>query len=256
MDLNTTTVIPTVYLMIGFVALCISLLANFMILMVLQTRTPEWKVLFTAAMFNRPLTLMHHMNQVCKLYAPKSDGKKQEMNSFKVPSYLGVKFHPDSTASESFYQRKLVNYFTKSPNAISPKEAKAIEDFHDIMGSYGIDVTIPVIDGLFVADLNKDLMIENQLSDEQIEILKKVKLDLENSVIKEGAFVFSTVKNFVHTMGFQTSKQLDETKSILNDNAINNAAHIDGPKDYLMMLIYGVMILVFLAIAKTLFFPV
>lgn len=253
--MNPDTIVPTIAIVIGVGVLCISILLNVFIVVMLYTRTPEWTTLFTAALRGRPLTMMHHMNMVCKLYAPKNEGEKGEMNTFKVPSFLGIKFHPDRIAVESFYQRKLVNYFTKSPNAVSAKQAKAIQDFHEIMGHYGVDVTIPVIDGLFVADLNKDLMIKDQLTDDQIDTLKEIKKELEDTVVSDGAFVFQTVKDFVHTMGFQTSKQLDETKSILNDNAINNAAHQNGTRDYVQIIIWGIMILVFMAIAKQMFFP-
>ena len=247
-------IVPFTYLIVGAAVGVLSIISNLFIVTILTSRTPEWKVLFKAALLNRPLTFMHHMNGTANIYAPKSEGDKGEMNTWKLPAHLGVKFHPDTIRVESFYQRKLVNYFSKAPNAISAKEAKAMTDFRDVMGHYGIDITVPVVDALFAADLDPEQMIDGQITGEELETLKQIKYELEETVIKDGAFVYQTVRDFVHTMGFLTSKQLDETKSIMHDNAISSAAHSGQSKDYIMAIIWGIMILVFLAIAKTMFF--
>lgn len=233
----------------------LSVLALVLVLATLSSKIPEWKVLFKAALFKRPLLMVHMVNGECLWYSPKRAGRDQEQNYWDLPEFLGIKFTPTPGKEEKYYNRHIYHYFQKTPLPATPKDVKAINDFQDLLAEGGIDTTdIAALDALLVAKLDPSYMMDGQVSTETYEQLYSLKERLQKTVVSNGLFVWNCVDTFVRLSSYQTSQELDENVSISNANAIENSANKNSTKDYMQMIIYGVMILVFLAIAQSFFF--
>jgi hypothetical protein len=243
---------------IGLLALAaLSTMIMLMILVTLNGKIPEWKTLFKAAMYKRPLIMVHMVNGECLWYSPKRSGKEQEQNYWKLPAFLGIKFTPTPGKEERYYNRHIYHYFQKTPLAITPKDMKALDDFMKLLIDGGVDINtsdIAALDALLVAQLDPSQMMDGQITQETYDNLVSLKERMRTCVINNGLFVWNAVDTFARLASYQTSQELDETVSIANANAIENSAHKNGAKDYMQMIIYGIMVLVFLAIAQSFFF--
>lgn len=242
--------------LIGLVAMtAISTLILILVLVTLNGKIPEWKILFKAALAKRPLLMVHMVNGECLWYAPKRSGKEGEENYWDLPAFLGIKFTPTPGKEERYYNRHIYHYYQKTPLPIKPSDMKTVNDFQDMLSEGGLDShDIAALDALLVAQLDPSMMMNGQITQDVYDKLCDLKERAQDTVVQNGLFVWNAVDAFARLGSYQTSQELDESISIANANAIENSANKNTTKDYMQMIIYGIMVLVFLAIAQSFFF--
>lgn len=85
-------------------------------------------------------------------------------------------------------------------------------------------------------DIDDALGLVDHKTGETIITLKKLKKELEQTVIRDGCFVFQQVQDFAMSVAKHNSSDTSETIAIANAEATANSERINKPKDYIMML--------------------
>ncbi len=238
------TILISTTIFYGIIAVAfISTAALLGLLTFLKSHLPEAGTLLKASMKNRPVVQIHTNLGETLLYAPDREGKKSDGNMYDI-SRMGVKIIPNPEQVEHLGKRRHIHYYSKAGVGLSAKIAAACRDFNEIVASHGVTPNEDIVDALLIAN---DEEIAAWYPD-QVEQFKNLKLELENAVIKDGQFVFQTVKDFVFAAQNETSRSLDEYKSIAKERAMEDAK-LGIVNDKIMYIFYFVFLIIGAVIA-------
>lgn len=235
-------------------ALCIlcglSYFLLFFMITFIKGKVPEAASLIKAELFKRPWIHVHtSLNQLI-MYAPKRSGKDKDDNTWDMEKFLGVKIVPDPEMVEYTQNGRAVShYYSKSAPAITAKEAAACRDVIEHLKHRGIAPTDVIVDALFIAN---DEELEEWYGESDPEMLRTIyelKNELNNKFIHDGQFVYEVVKDFIFAASNETSRSLDEFKSIAHEQADERFRNVSSGKNDKQTLMFGVIFLFALAIA-------
>jgi len=236
-------------------------LVNFMITMMLVTfikgKIPEVISVMKAELYKRPWVHVHTSLNQLALYAPKRSGDKDDENCWDMEKFLGIKLVPNPEMVEhSETGRRIIHYYSKGAPAINAKEAAACRDVIDHLKTRGVQPTEAIIDALFIAT---DDELEEWYGESNPELLKTVatlKAELQTRFIHDGQFVWEVVRDFIFAASNETSRSLDEFRSIAHEQADERIRAMMPGHDSKQTLMYGVIIIFALAIGYKVAFAV
>lgn len=152
--LPETMSMSLIFILIG-VGIILVLGAYSFLLTMFALQIPNVKAQIVSQMKRRPAVLMHFINRKAEMFAPKRDGKDGNKNTLDLPDSLGAKFDASNQGIEEIWGKSILyNYFSKTSFPIKPEHAKAVNDFHDFLGSKGITPNSALIDFLLVEDMD------------------------------------------------------------------------------------------------------
>lgn len=252
-------------LMVATLVLLFLLIA---LVMAIKTKMPEAPTLLKASVFNRPIIQLHTVLGETRLFAPAQEGKKHDGNMYNIPN-MGVKLIPDPALVEHLGTRRHIQFFSKAGTAVSAKAAAACRDFEWVLKRHGVEPTESIIDSILVADdsvlleryppvpvLEGETVTDDAFEEDGVvwqmsagwNTIHALQDELRNMVIRDGQFVFQTVSNFIFAVQAETSRGLDEFRSIANERAAAAAGLVEK-KDYTMTIFLFVFLLIGGAIA-------
>jgi len=210
----------------------------------LKSNLPEAGVLMLASFKKRPVVQVHDNMGRTSLFAPALEGKRKDGNMYDIKS-IGVKIVPSFEMVEHLGRRRHIHFYSKASVSINAKIASACRDFNNVLKAHGITPNESMIDSLLIAT-NEEL--QAWYPPEECEQLQMLKNELNHTVIKDGQFVYQVVRDFVFAAQNETSRALDEYKSIAKERAAEDA-NLGYEKDKIMYIFYFVFLIIGAAIA-------
>jgi len=220
----------------------------FFLITFLKGKIPEIISVMKAEMFKRPWVHVHTSLNQLELYAPKRSGDKQDENTYDMEKYLGVKITPNPEKVESSVNgRRIIHYYSKSAPSLTAKEAAACRDVLKHLSEQGMQPTESLIDALFVATDEELKEWYGEDSNVYREV-NRLKTELQNKFIQDGQFVWATVKDFIFAASNETSRSLDEFKSIAHEQADERIRALMPGGDIKVTLTYALVLVFGLAV--------
>lgn len=235
----------------ALIILCIfSTFITLFLVTFLKSKIPEAVSLMKAELYKRPWVHVHTSLNQLAMFAPKRSGKDTDENCYDMSKYLGLKIVPDPESVEhsDASGRRVIHYYSKAAPAITAKQSAACRDVIKHLKLRGIKTTESLVDALFIAT-DKELEEWYANEPDMLELIKTLKIELQNKFIHDGQFVWETVKDFIFAASNETSRSLDEFKSIAHEQADERVRAVTNGSDAKQTLMYGVIILFSLAIA-------
>jgi len=235
---------------IALILMCVfSSFITFFLIVFIKGKIPEAVSLMKAELLKRPWVHIHtSLNQLI-MAAPKRSGEDQGENCYDMDKYLGLKIVPNPEKVENTENgRRIIHYYSKAASPLTAKEAAACRDVIEHLKERGVRLTESLVDSLFIAS---DEELENWYKESNPEMLKLItdlKIELQNKFIHDGQFVWETVKDFIFAASNETSRSLDEFKSIAHEQADERVRALTSGKDAKQTLMYGVVLIFTLAI--------
>lgn len=244
------TVIPNQILYTLYILCAVSISLLLFLVTFIKGKIPEIVSIMKAELFKRPWVHIHTSLNQLLLFSPKRSGDDQSENCYDMTKFLGLKIVPNPEMVEHTENgRRIIHYYSKAAPPFTAKEAAACRDVIEHLQSRGIRTTESLVDALFIAtdDELNNWYAEN--NPEMLELIQSLKLELQNKFIQDGQFVWEVVKDFIFAASNETSRSLDEFKSISHEQADERVRALTGGTDAKTTLMYGVIILFTLAIA-------
>lgn len=205
-----------------FALVGLSIFSTFITLMLvvfLKSKMPEAISLMKAEMFKRPWVHVHTSLGQLDFDAPKRSGDEQDENCYEMKRAYGIKLVPDPEAVEHTENgRRVIHYYSKAAPPITAKQAAACRDVVEHLKKRGVSLTEPLIDALFIAS-EEELNSWYGDTPEMLKLVNELKAELQVKFIHDGQFVWTTVKEFIFAASNETSRSLDEFKSIAHEQA-------------------------------------
>jgi ribosomal protein L19E len=210
-----------------------------------------------AKLFKRPVVFIHTAINSLRVAAPKREGKKHDGNMLDLGSTEGVKFVPEPRQVTHYNDVRVINYYTKAPIPITPRQAAACNTLTQMLQARGIEASDSLLDTLILVDdealeniseewLNLEQKDERHVSIDEIKALRE---ELRTTIIKDGEFTFQTVQQLVMLAQTQTARSLSEYTAIAEERAAHDAALGKLDKDNMQMVMYLIMLLIGGAVA-------
>lgn len=237
---------PFFYALI-ILAMFSSMITLFLVVFI-KSKIPEVVMLMKAELFKRPWVHIHTSLNQLAFAAPKRSGDDQSENCYEMDKYLGLKIVPDPEKVEHTMEgRKVIHFYSKAAASLTAKEAAACRDVIEHLKENGVRTTESLVDSLFIAT---DKELESCYNDdpETLELVLRLKYELQNKFIHDGQFVWEVVKDFIFAASNETSRSLDEFKSIAHEQADDRFRGIAQGTDIRQSLLYFVMVIFVIAI--------
>lgn len=238
----------------------VAALSSIMLIMFIAVsmKIPFYLRQLKAAFKKKPMYFVHMLNRGMEPFV--TARKNGDENTLDLPAYLGAKYVPDSSATESYGLLKAYHAFEKSALAHSPEYSAAITTLMRAMEQHGIAANINVVDALFYAKLEPEEMVcipsytvnqdgsitknyfQVQVTSEEYAKLEILKEDLEQRVVENGLITYDKVQEFLQYSEFQNAQNLDEARSILYRKAVEEATNPNKTKDYIQLAIAFLMV--------------
>ena len=234
----------------GLILLCVfSTVSTLFLIFFIKGKIPEAVSVMKAELFKRPWVHVHTSLNQLSFDAPKRSGKDNDENCYEMSKFLGLKLVPDPEAVEHTDNgRRVIHYYSKAAPPITAKQAAACRDVIKHLKGRGVNLTEPLVDALFIAsDEELQSWYGNDLK--MLVLVNDLKDELKTKFIHDGQFVWTTVKEFIFAASNETSRSLDEFKSIAHEQADERVRAATSGSDAKQTLMYGVIVLFALAIA-------
>lgn len=235
----------------ALIGLCIfSTFVTLFLVTFIKGKIPEAVSLMKAELLKRPWVHVHTSLNQLAMFAPKRSGKEEDENCYDMSKYLGHKIVPDPEAVEhsDASGRRVIHYYSKAAPALTAKQAAACRDVIKHLKLRGIKITESLVDALFIAT-DKELEEWYANEPEMLELVKTLKIELQNKFIHDGQFVWETVKEFIFAASNETSRSLDEFKSIAHEQADERVRASTNGADMKQNLTYFLIVVIGMAIA-------
>ena len=235
---------------LGLILLCVfSTVSTLFLVFFIKGKIPEAMSVMKAELFKRPWVHIHTSLNQLYFEAPKRSGKDNDENCYEMSKYLGLKLVPDPEAVEHTENgRKIIHYYSKAAPPITAKQAAACRDVIEHMKNRGVRLTEPIVDALFIAS-DEELQSWYGDNPDMLTLVNELKSELQAKFIHDGQFVYTIVKDFIFAASNETSRSLDEFKSIAHEQADERVRAVTNGSDVRQTLMYGVIVLFSLAIA-------
>lgn len=210
-----------------------------------------------AKLMKRPVVFIHTAINSLRVAAPKREGKKHDGNMFDLGSTEGIKFVPEPRQVTHYNDVRVINYYTKAPIPITPKQAAACNTMVQMLQSRGIETTDSLLDTLILVDddaldgISEEWLNLEQKNDRHVSIdeIKALREEMRTTIIKDGEFTFQTVQQLVMLAQTQTARSLSEYTAIAEERAAHDAALGKSDKDSMQVVMYVIMLLIGGAVA-------
>ena len=234
----------------ALIGLCIfSTFATLFLVAFIKGKIPEAVSVMKAELFKRPWVHIHNSLNQLSFDAPKRSGKDQDENCYEMSKFMGLKIVPNPEAVEHTENgRRVIHYYSKAAPPITAKQAAACRDVIEHLKDRGVNLTEPLVDALFIAS-EEELQSWYGDNPEMLTLVNELKAELQTKFIHDGQFVWTTVKEFIFAASNETSRSLDEFKSIAHEQADERVRAVTSGSDAKQTLMYGVIVLFALAIA-------
>ena len=234
----------------ALMGLCIfSTFTTLFLAVFIKGKIPEAVSVMKAELLKRPWVHIHTSLNQLAFDAPKRSGKDQDENCYEMSKFLGLKLVPDPEAVEHTENgRRVVHYYSKAAPPITAKQAAACRDVIEHLKGRGVGLTEPLVDALFIAS-DEELQSWYGDNPEMLTLVNELKVELQTKFIHDGQFVWTTVKEFIFAASNETSRSLDEFKSIAHEQADERVRASTNGSDVKQNLLYFVMVVFTLAIA-------
>ena len=215
----------------------------------IKGKIPEAVSVMKAELLKRPWVHIHTSLNQLSFESPKRSGKDKDENCYEMSKFLGLKLVPDPEAVEHTDNgRRVIHYYSKSAPPITAKQAAACRDVIEHLKGRGVGLTEPLVDALFIAS-EEELQSWYGDNPDMLKLVNDLKSELQTKFIHDGQFVWTTVKEFIFAASNETSRSLDEFKSIAHEQADERVRAVTSGSDAKQTLMYGVIVLFALAIA-------
>lgn len=214
----------------------------------LKSKMPEAISLMKAEMFKRPWVHVHTSLGQLNFDAPKRSGNDQDENCYEMNKAFGLKLVPNPEAVEHTENgRRVIHYYSKAAPPITAKQSAACRDVIEHLKDRGVGLTEPLIDALFIAS-EEELQSWYGDNPEMLKLVNELKAELQEKFIHDGQFVWTTVKDFIFAASNETSRSLDEFKSIAHEQADERVREHTNSNDMKQTLTYFLIVVIGMAI--------
>lgn len=251
---GTILVSEVFYYTLLFLAMFSTMITLFLVVFI-KSKIPEVVSLMKASILKRPWVHIHTSLNELIFDAPKRSGDDQSENCYDMSKFLGLKIVPDPGMVEHTDEgRRVIHYYSKAAAPISAKEAAACRDVIDHLKDRGVRTTESLVDALFIASEEELNEWYGESDPDMLKLVKSLKLELQNKFIRDGQFVWEVVKDFIFAASNETSRSLDEFKSIAHEQADDRFRGTKQPADIKQTLLLFVMVVFVVAVAYKIMF--